>query len=266
MTRPTLYATYYSPWSQRARWALEHHQIQFRYREHIPMLGELALRMRAGRWRDRKASVPLLLPGDGEPIMDSLAIMRWADAHGHGESLDSESPQAAQWRDRLEPWMHALRMRVTRRLARDPEALHEAAAGGVGPWLAGPSRPVAALGARHVARKYGFDVHSDRQEREVIQAGLDALREAIGDGPYVGERFGAVDLMAACFLQGVEPADDYVRLGPATRRLWADEELSSANADLVEWRNELCRRHRRPTRGAGPTASRSGADHELAER
>ena len=243
MFRPTLYATHYSPWSHRAVWALDHHGIDYRYREHVPMLGELALRLRAKQPRRQPASVPLLITADA-PLGDSMAIMHWADECGEGTPLRAGSEEAARWRDRVEPWLHAVRVRVTSRLARDRDAQWEAAAGGVPRALAGVCRPVAAMGARHIARKYGFDVDQEQQGRALMQQGLDAIRSALDDRPTIGERFGAVDILAATLMQGGEPADAFVPLGPATRRLWADEALADANRDLLQWRDELCAEHR----------------------
>ena len=40
----TLYSIPYSPWSMRARWALDHHRIPHRSREWVPLLTEPVLR------------------------------------------------------------------------------------------------------------------------------------------------------------------------------------------------------------------------------
>ena len=56
-TRPpmsrTLYGLSLSPWTERARWALDHHGVAYDYHEHVPMLGEVLLRMKARTRRAR---------------------------------------------------------------------------------------------------------------------------------------------------------------------------------------------------------------------
>ena len=54
----TLYGVGYSPWTERARWALDHHRIAYRYREHLPMLGEPMLRRRARAAGQAKPTAP----------------------------------------------------------------------------------------------------------------------------------------------------------------------------------------------------------------
>ena len=44
-----LYGIAYSPWTAKARWALDHHKIPYRYREHLILFGMPEL-----RWRLKK--------------------------------------------------------------------------------------------------------------------------------------------------------------------------------------------------------------------
>ena len=52
----------YSPWSEKATWALDHHRIDYKYDEHMPLVGDIKL-----RWRLRKpkgiVTVPVLEDG-----------------------------------------------------------------------------------------------------------------------------------------------------------------------------------------------------------
>lgn len=242
--QPVLYGIAYSPWTLRARWALEHHGIRFTYREHVPLLGEPLLRVRA-RARGDRATVPLLVNG-AQRIDDSLAIMRHADAIGSGGALGVDEPAVAAWADRLEPCLQAMRVRVTRRTLRDAGALKEAASVAAPGMLAGMLRPVAARGARYIARKYGFDAdaNEDEEARATIARGLDAIRSALGEKAYIETTFSAADIMAVTCLQGVQPAAALVRLGEATRRVWQDDELAQRYSDLLQWRDAVLEKHR----------------------
>ena len=49
----------------------------------------------------------------------------------------------------------------------------------------------------------------------------------------------------ACALEMVVPVGEpWVGRGPAMRRAWTDPILAREYADLVEWRDRLCERHR----------------------
>ena len=67
----------YSPWSIKARWALEHHGIPHSPLLYVPMVGEPLLRLRTGKLFE-KATVPTLL-GEGFTLTDSWDIAQLAE-------------------------------------------------------------------------------------------------------------------------------------------------------------------------------------------
>ena len=237
MNIPVLYALHYSPWSQRALWALEHHHIDFQYREHTPFLGELALRRR-GRSAgiQGRVTVPMLVLPE-KVLSDSWDIICYADQVGTGSSLRTEISEVANWISCLEPAYDAARQRVTRSTLESKAALTEAAATTVPHWLAGASRPIAAMGAHFFGRKYGFDPKGSSNQEPLVE-GLDAIREALGDGPFIYETFSAADIVAASLITAVKPHVSST-LGPATRAVWTDEALAERFSDLVKWRDTL---------------------------
>src|SRR5690606_17418493 len=85
----------YSPWTQRARWALDHHRVVYRSEPYTPLLGELALRRRLGRFRGR-VSVPVLFT-DAAVIDDSVAIARHAEAVGSGGPRFADADAVTRW-------------------------------------------------------------------------------------------------------------------------------------------------------------------------
>jgi glutathione S-transferase len=52
-----LVALHYSPWSEKARWALDHHGVAYRYEEYKILLGEPKLRL-ATKKRARQGHGP----------------------------------------------------------------------------------------------------------------------------------------------------------------------------------------------------------------
>lgn len=58
------YAESFSPFCERARWALDHHGISYREVEQVPMLAEITLRIGVRRFRG-PVTVPLLVTRGG---------------------------------------------------------------------------------------------------------------------------------------------------------------------------------------------------------
>ncbi|HEY4056102.1 MAG TPA: glutathione S-transferase N-terminal domain-containing protein, partial [Kofleriaceae bacterium] len=76
----------YSPWSEKAFWALDARRITYTRKKYQPMLGELGLRWKTSKWRGN-VSVPVFTTDAGEVITDSATIARWASEHGSGPTL-----------------------------------------------------------------------------------------------------------------------------------------------------------------------------------
>ncbi len=243
MKAPVLWGLLQSPYTERARWALAYHSISHDYQEHTPLVGEATLRMRSGA---RRATVPLLLVGD-EKLMDSIAIMSWADGEGSGAPLMGDREAVDRWVDTIAPALHHVRSRVTRRILVDPDALTEAAAGSVPKLLARRVRNVAAKGAWHLGKKHGFAMTDDESALEVrvMTEVLDAMRAQLDGGETMLDGFSAVDILCASFLQGLAAVDHHAwSLPPATARAWSEPELASDYADLLEWRDQIYAAHR----------------------
>ncbi|MGH7330920.1 MAG: glutathione S-transferase N-terminal domain-containing protein, partial [Polyangiaceae bacterium] len=118
----SLYVIHHSPWSERARWALLHHELRFVEREHVPLVGELALRRRAKQ--KGKVSVPLLVEDDGTAIQGSMAIAEHADNRGSRPTLfpPGHESRIRELFDAIEDSLCAGRERFGQRLANDREA------------------------------------------------------------------------------------------------------------------------------------------------
>src|SRR4051812_533417 len=74
-----------SPWSERAKWALDHHQLVYETIQHAPFLGERRLRRLVGAQKKR-ATAPVLLAGE-QILTESWDIALYADREGKGSKL-----------------------------------------------------------------------------------------------------------------------------------------------------------------------------------
>ena len=238
-TPPTLIHLSYSPWSDRARWALDARGIEVRSQHYQPLIGELGLRRTLGRWRGA-VSVPVLLTADG-PIADSIAIARWADGRGDGPTLFPDDAAVERWNARADDALSAGRALALPRVARDPEALDELTPKPLRA-LGAPIRVITKLGVERTHRKYGGHL-GDAAEHEATLVGvLDAMRDALGGDPEA-RLLGAMsyaDITCAQVLAFVAPHDGpYLKLGAASRRVYGDAGLAERYADLVAWRDAL---------------------------
>lgn len=244
---PVLHALPLSPWSEKARWALDHHRIEYSEEVYTPMLSEPAL-----RWRLRRARGPVSVPvlfADGEAYTDSFDIAHFAERRGAGAPLFRRGLEEdiARWNRVSDAAMRAGRALVCFRVDADPQARSEVLPDLVPRALRRPLDPVARVGVRYLAKKYGFreDEHRHRAE---LRAHLAELREALSDGrPYViGDELSYADIAMAAALQFVAPVgDQHLRIGPATRRAWTDLDLAGELTDLLEWRDQLYAARRR---------------------
>jgi glutathione S-transferase len=238
--RLRLYAMPYSPWSERARWALLHHRLAFEEIVHTPLVGEFTLRMRARQFTG-KVTVPLLRDGK-HVVMDSLHIAEYADTRGHGTRLfpEAHAGDIGRLNERAEVVFRAGRIKLLELGRASDEAARE--------FLPAPLRalPFAAassrLGSRFVARKHdaaGDDVDA------VLRNGFLEIRKLLEGRAFVFDAFSYADILAATTLQFLKPVDDrYIPLGPRTREGLTNAGLVSEFGDLVAWRDALYAAHR----------------------
>lgn len=245
MSTPRLIGLSYSPWTEKARFALDHHHVRYAYHEHLPLVGEALLRLRSGR-PFGKVSVPLLLH-EGRVLGDSFEIARYAERLGDGAPLFPQrfAAEIRAWDDESQAAMQAGRVRVIEHTLASPEALAEGLPPFVPDVLRGPARSVTALAAKFLGRKYGGLDSAAAHAR--IAASLEALRGALGKDRYLLGQLSFADVTMAAVLQFVAPlGEPWVRLGPATTRAWSEPDLAERFADLVAWRDGLYREHRTP--------------------
>lgn len=234
----------YSPWTECARWALDHHHLAYELVEHQPVLGELALRLRLRRWSGR-VTVPVLHDG-AVRIDDSLDIVRHADAVGRGTKL---LPPADE-REILAVWASCQRLldagrgMVVRATAADPAALRAATPR----FVPAPLRvPLGRFGTWAFAAKYGLHRRDRAHDLAEMRGALGELSARVGpDTDTLLPTFTFADVALACALQAVAPVDGrHLRLTPEQRAVWGVPELAAEQPGLLAYRDRIWERHRR---------------------
>jgi glutathione S-transferase len=237
---PKLVALHVSPWSERARWALDHHGIEYEVVHHFPILGERRLRSLVGPAKPQ-ATVPVLVAG-GEVLSESWDIARYADRVGIGTKLlppDRETEIKA-WVDRADQAARARRARVLAATIASPGALDENSPSYVPALLRPLLRPVARRVTMAFVRKYDLRLDEGASQTDTTRKVLLAVREALDGRPFLLGFFSYADIAVATLVQGIAPvADRFIELGPATRAAWTSPELAAEFADVVTWRDAL---------------------------
>jgi glutathione S-transferase len=244
-----LLALRYSPWSEKARWALDVRGVRYEYRHYQPVLGEPALRLKLRRARGR-VTVPVLTTDDGVVLSNSTDIARWADARGEGPALFPPEHEAAIARfvALSERALDAARVLVLTRVLADREALVEMVPRAIRR-VPGLAARVGGFGVWRTLRKYGGHPSALDERRRALGGALDELRAALGGRAHEGPRtllgaFTYADIAASQAVVGACPPAFGLRFAPASRRCWTDPELSATYADLVAWRDALYERYR----------------------
>jgi len=246
----TLVVLRYSPWSERARWVLDHHHLSYRTLQHEPFLGERRLRRLSGK-RTGRVTVPiLLLPG--EVLTDSWDIALYADREGASEKLipaegQEEIRHLTELADRA---MEQNRALFVARLLGSGAALDETLPAWV-PRVTRPLlRPVTRFATGWFGRKYEVTLDQSEAQKQFLRGTLLDFRRRLADGVYLLDRFSYADIALATFLQGISPVyDRYIALGPASREVWTQPELAREFDDLVRWRDRLYAEKRGPASG-----------------
>lgn len=259
---PALIGLLYSPWTEKARFALDARRVAYRFESYQPIVGEPALRLEL-RSATGPVSVPVLRTDEGRLIRDSTAIARWADGRGEGPRLfpadhDRDVDRFVALSERA---LDAGRALALGRMLDDPEALAEMVPRALARSLGRHAAALGAVGIRRTLRKYGATTRDARAHRSALETALGDLRESLGraaepasehEAKTLLDRFSFADVAAAQALAFVEPPSVLV-LGTASRRCFRDEELAARHADLVAWRDALYAEHRGD---AGPTRRR----------
>ncbi|HEX8791774.1 MAG TPA: glutathione S-transferase [Polyangiaceae bacterium] len=240
----------YSPWSEKARWALDARRVPYRARTYAPLLGEPMLRVKLRKWSG-PVTVPVLTDDDGRAIGESADIARWADGRGDGPALFP--PELAHRVNDFvalsERGLAAGRGLSLARMLEDEEALGEMVPRALRKRLGRASTRIAAMGIRRTLRKYGAAAKDRASLERELASVLDELRAVLARAPegkpktLLG-RFTFADVAMAQVLAFVDPPPFGLRIAPASRRAFTDPGMRERYADLLAWRDALYEAHR----------------------
>ncbi|MDC0744212.1 glutathione S-transferase family protein [Polyangium mundeleinium] len=242
-----LYGIPFSPWSEKARWALDHHRISYEEVEHQPIVGDLRLRILLRKPTGR-VTVPIL-DDRGVLFTDSFDIARHADAVGRGPKLFPAGREAEieTWNRRSEETLAALRAMMMLKAVDNPDFVKAVLPPGTPEALVSLLRPVGRGALQSFVSKYRMR-EGAATHRTVAEEGLAVLDKALAEGQkyLLGDAFSYADITMALVLQGVSPVDKrFMPTGLGGRAAWSNPDLAEKHARLIAWRDELYEKHRR---------------------
>jgi len=243
----------YSSWTEKARWALHHHRIPYRYREHLIWLGMPALAARAGL-PPEEITLPILLKSDQGPIVDSLEIARFAEKW-RTQNPDSSSteelfpegllPEIKHYNLLSELLISRARLRLCHAILESPQAQEAMAPTFVPAFLRPLTRPLVRKATLYIMQE--FDLHKKRpseMDSMLIQAlvGLNSAIEKAQGGFLLDGKFTYADITTAVALGSLRPIQVvFDRLSEQHKKILTDSQLAASFPALLAWRDRVYR-------------------------
>jgi len=239
MTRnkPLLVGESFSPWTKKARWALEYCGVAYDYQEFTPTLSEPKLRWNLKQWTGT-VSVPVLFVNE-QVFRDSWEIARYANDVAGDKRLGAMD-DIVRWNDLSEAALAEGRTQVVRCILENDQALEESIPDFIPKIMRGKMIFVARDAVRRLDRKYAH-----LAKPGAMHLALTQTRECLSrsDSDYLMPNFSYADIAMAVVLEVINPiAESDPELGPATQSCWSNEALAEEFKDLLDWRNRLASR------------------------
>ncbi|GAC1371796.1 MAG: hypothetical protein NVS3B3_14210 [Aquirhabdus sp.] len=240
-----LLGMYFSPWTERARWALDYHQIPYRYVEYTTLLGQPLLRFKTSK-PFGKVSVPLLITPD-QKVNDSFEIAVYADGKSKKEPLvpSAHSTEIKDWTASAELALYSARIRATRRIQSSAAALADRLPSYTPRFMRKPFVPMAYIATEYILRKYQLEDDRDDQLLRNMDDFFGRADKALRGRKFVFEKLSFADIVIATALQAITPVDDkYIYLGLPSRKCMCEPDLAKKYASLIQWRDDFYEQYR----------------------
>lgn len=236
---------YYSPWTERARWALDYHKLPYRYVEYTTLLSEPLLRLRVGK-PFGKVSVPLLIT-QNERVNDSFEIARFSDRKSKKTALvpAAHSDEIRGWAESAELALCSARIRATRRIKDSSEALADRLPIYTPGFLRKAFVPMAYVATEYILHKYQVEADGDEDLLGNMDAFFRKADKALDGREFVFESLSFADVVIATALQALTPVDDkYIYLGLPSRQCMCEPDLATKYSSLMKWRDATYEKYR----------------------
>lgn len=240
-----LVGMYYSPWTERARWALDYHKVPYQYVEYTTLLGQPLMRLKAGK-PFGKVSVPLLTTPT-QRVNDSFEIAVYSDGMTKNEPLvpSAHLTEIKDWTASAELALYSARLRATRRIQASSDALADRLPGYTPNFMRKAFVPMAYVATEYILRKYQLEEDGDDELLRNMDEFFARADKALSGRQFVFETLGFADIVIATAIQAITPVDDkYIYLGLPSRKCMCEPDLAAKYPSLVKWRDALYEMYR----------------------
>ena len=246
------FGLYYSPWTVKAKWALDYCKVPYTYHEHLMIFGMPHLRCKMRRpFGD--LNLPAMVAGN-ERLDDSFKIAKYAHRQKPEIGLfpNGSDARIAEINALSERALSAGRaILLYNYFGKGPfykSEIKAARLASLPKFIPAPLKvaalPLVTLALDYVRKGFATTARPRANHRAVLRGCLLEMRVLLNGRKTVLDTFSYADLALAVVLQFASPADTrFIPLSKALRTIWGDVELAREFADLVQWRDELLKTH-----------------------
>lgn len=240
-----LVGMYFSPWTERATWALDYHKVPYRYVEYTTLLGQPLLRLKAGKPFGR-VSVPLLITPN-QSVNDSFEIAIYSDSKSNKAPLvpSAHFTEIKGWTESAELALYSARLRATRRIQASSEALADRLPGYTPNFMRKAFVPMAYVATEYILRKYQLEEDGDDKLLRNMDEFFVRADKALSGRRFVFEELSFADIVIATAIQAITPIEDkYIYLGLPSRKCMCEPDLAKKYSSLIKWRDVVYEQYR----------------------
>ena len=233
-----------SPWSEKARWAMDYTETHYQSIPFTPMITNLKARYLSKNFTS-ELTIPIAV--DGQQILnDSFEIAKNTNNKTQNKNLFPAGyrEELSSWNELSEQLLKITRIRVIPRMKANKHLMLALLPSFIPDWLKPFMGAIAKKSLDDLAKKYPVD---DQASEKQLKDGLNRLRTALKEsgGGYILGGFSYADICMSVVFQFIFPVENELfPIDDLVRETWVDESIKEEFSDLIAWRDFIYRQHR----------------------
>lgn len=239
-----LYGISYSPYTEKARWALDHHQEKYNFVEHTILIGMPYLRFKTRNFF-KDLTVPYLV-ANRQHFADSYDIAVFASQKNNSfDRFFKNQNQINELNQISESVLDAGRSLLTHRLMQNPQALQKMLPSFIPKILQKPLTFLGKVGLHYINYSFDSNRKSLNDHQHTLIKGLEQIQTLLKQRTYFFDEFSYADIILATTINFIDPpAPEFVKLPSTVRQAWRNDQLAQQFGDLIKWRDQIYSKHR----------------------
>lgn len=233
----------YSPWSEKARFALDYCGVEYTRKPFTLMLDDWSVRLKLKR-PFKNFTIPILFLPNGQAIEDSCTLAQSLPEVSRTLFKPEHLSEILEINQLCERLLDAGRVLASQTVLHNRDAMLE----NIPPFVPKALRPyllsIVHFGIYTLDQQFGVLAKDAKTQRELMHADLLKLRTIIQNkrGPQgtLFESFSFGDIAAAGALHFIKPVQHpKIKISPHTRAAMTQTDFAQEFADLLQWRDQL---------------------------